>query len=329
MLRYRATAEDIAASRFAISPLFELGGLLRKLTGLDPGRPPQNWFERLRPVFQRLRAETELDAVLALFSRHHGAAFITPPPRGLAQTIDDDLATVRSTSARQARAEIAESLANRPCADPAALSVLRSPDVVGRLASVLETAWHELLAADWARLRVVCERDVIHRAGLLSREGWAAAIGGLDPRTRWRDEAIEIRLDSGRDAEVGLDGDGLLLVPSVFVWPNVAAFIDPPWPKTLIYAARGVAGLWERPTADASPGDALADLLGRSRARLLVELATPSSTTHLARGLGMAPGAVGDHLSVLRRAGLVDRARSGRSVLYRRTPLGDALTASN
>jgi DNA-binding transcriptional ArsR family regulator len=66
--------------------------------------------------------------------------------------------------------------------------------------------------------------------------------------------------------------------------------------------------------------------LGRSRATLLVALNEPASTSELARHHGMAIGAVGDHLGVLYRAGLVDRARDGRSVRYRRTPLGDAVT---
>lgn len=126
-------------------------------------------------------------------------------------------------------------------------------------------------------------------------------------------------------APIPLDGAGLLLVPSVFVWPGIAAYIEPPWPRSIIYPARGVSALWEAP-ATAGAG-ALSDLLGRSRARLLGALDTPASTTQLARALGLAPGAVGDHLAVLLRAGLLERARAGRSVLYRRTPVGDALAA--
>ena len=67
----------------------------------------------------------------------------------------------------------------------------------------------------------------------------------------------------------------------------------------------------------------------RAQARLLVARDAPASTDHLARSLAMAPGAVGDHLAVLRAAELLVRARSGRSVLYRRTPLGEALVGGS
>jgi DNA-binding transcriptional ArsR family regulator len=274
-------------------------------------------------VFRRLRAETALDAVLALQTRHYGAAFIAPPPSGLAQTIEDDLASVRGTPLRLARAEIDKCLNRVPVTAERTLALLADRRVVELLADTLETAWHALLAADWLQLRAICERDVVHRAGLLSRQGWAAAIDGLDRRLRWRDGGIEIAWRHHNETvEVG--GSGLLLVPAVFIWPHVAVQIEPPWPRSLIYPARGIAGLWQ-PAATARPG-ALAALVGRSRATLLVALAEPASTTQLARSLRLAPGAVGDHLTVLREAGLVHRARSGRSVLYQRTPLGDALS---
>ncbi|TYC19204.1 helix-turn-helix transcriptional regulator [Micromonospora sp. MP36] len=70
-------------------------------------------------------------------------------------------------------------------------------------------------------------------------------------------------------------------------------------------------------------------LIGDSRSALLRTLATPAITSQLAAQLGMTLGAVGGHLAVLRDTGLVARSRTGRSVLYRRTRLGDDLAAAD
>lgn len=114
----------------------------------------------------------------------------------------------------------------------------------------------------------------------------------------------------------------------MFVWPALAVLTRSPWPVTLVYPARG-AGALRRPTpGTAADQTVLADLVGATRAQLLIAVATPGSTTQLALSLGHSPGAVGDHLAVLLRAGLIVRSRPGRSVLYRRTPTGDALVAS-
>ncbi len=323
MLRFEVSADDLLHSRFALSPLFELDHLIRTLAGQSRHRLPPPWAARLEPAYRRFRPDPAFRALLALHSRHHGPGFLAPPPASLAQTIADDLAAVHATPLVHVRREIRTCLNLRPCSDDEALGVLHGRDVVARLAAVLAEAWDELLAADWLRLRAICERDVLFRSGELGRTGWAAAFAGL-PHVRWRHGGIEIaRLNAAEP--VRLAGTGLLLVPSVFIWPGVAAFSDEPWPRTIIYPARGVSALWE--SSPATDAEALGDLIGRSRARLLRGLADPASTTQLARALDLAPGATGDHLAVLLRAGLVDRSRSGRSVLYRRTPLGDALTA--
>jgi DNA-binding transcriptional ArsR family regulator len=324
VLRFRVHRDDLLNSRFAISPLFELDSVLRRLSGLDHARLPADWAARLRPAYRRLRATTALDAVLALQTAHFGAAFIAPPPASMAQTVEADLATVRATPLSLARTEIAKCLERQAPLAPAVRKVLEDPSVVSIVADTLEEAWQELVAADWPALRAVCERDVVHRAGLLSRGGWTAAVEGLHRKVRWQDG--EIHVMHRADNVIDLAGRGLLLVPSVFVWPKVAVYTDVPWPHALIYPARGTAALLE--PDHVPPPSALADLLGRSRARLLATLSTPASTTQLAATLRLAPGAVGDHLAVLRRAGLVNRARAGRSVLYRRTPLGDALAGT-
>lgn len=58
---------------------------------------------------------------------------------------------------------------------------------------------------------------------------------------------------------------------------------------------------------------------------MLVLLDAPLSTTHLTAVTGQGLGSVGRHLRVLLDAGLVERRRAGRSVLYSRTAAGDVL----
>jgi hypothetical protein len=120
-----------------------------------------------------------------------------------------------------------------------------------------------------------------------------------------------------------LDGRGLVLMPSVFCWPDVISGLEPPWQPAVVYPARGVGGLWS-PPQDRTPA-ALAALLGRARADVLRALGEPASTSALARLLGLAPSTVSAHLSVLRAAGLLTSRRYGHQVLYERTRLGITL----
>ncbi|WP_326756781.1 winged helix-turn-helix domain-containing protein [Streptomyces hirsutus] len=322
MLRFEVSVEDLLRSRFALSPALDLCLLLRSLIG--QGQPlPRAWAARLLPAFERLRRESELDAALALQAPHGGPNFVAPPPRGLSQTWADDLAMIRATPLEVARREFATTAIGPSARDPRVCAVLDSTDAVSRIAEAMDQAWHELLAPDWPQLRAICERDVVHRVGVIGEHGWATTIESLHPGIAWHAGGIEIGFFRG--GTVRLAGDGLLLIPSVFVG-HIAAHLEDPWPRTLVYRARGTAALWGEQETVPQP-DALTALVGRSRARLLLALDAPASTSQLARSLAMAPGAVGDHLAILRSAGLLVRARSGRSVLYRRTPLGEALIA--
>ncbi|MFH9294081.1 ArsR/SmtB family transcription factor [Streptomyces sp. NPDC017520] len=325
MLRFEVSVEDLLRSRFALSPAMDLCFLLGSLAGRD--RPlPRAWANRLLPAFERLRRDSELNAVIALQTPQGGPNFVAPPPRGLNQTWADDLAMIRATPLEAARHEFVATATGPSARDPRVRAVLDSPDAVSRIAEAMDRAWHELLAPDWPQLRAICERDIVHRVGVIGEHGWATTIENLHSSITWQAGGIEI----GHFPQVGtvrLAGDGLLRIPSVFV-RNIAAHTEDPWPRTLIYRARGTAALWGEQETVPRP-DALTALVGRARARLLLALDAPASTSHLARSLAMAPGAVGDHLAILRSAGLLARARSGRSVLYRRTPLGEALVAGS
>jgi DNA-binding transcriptional ArsR family regulator len=88
----------------------------------------------------------------------------------------------------------------------------------------------------------------------------------------------------------------------------------------LVYPVTGVFA-----TAPAPLPAPLVRLAGRNRARLLVRLGTPRSTSALAAETGLPLGSVGGHLRVLLDAGLLERRRSGREVLYWRSDAGHTL----
>ncbi|WP_341717910.1 winged helix-turn-helix domain-containing protein [Micromonospora sp. FIMYZ51] len=327
-MQIEVTPADLAASRFAISPLGEAVWALRLHTGQHavPGLMP--WVARTRQAFDRLRRELPaVGALIALLRRGgYNADFIQPPPDGTGRDFADELAVVRATPLAQARDELARNLTGLRTPPAYARQIYDAPDVVDQIADAIEASWTHLVEPDWPRLRAVLERDLVRRAGRLLAYGWGAAIADLDPRLRWVSSgglgAIEV---ADRDSRsYSLDGSGLLFIPTVF--GMMINYVQPPWPYAIVYPASGVAELLGPPDP-ARPDDALDRLVGRSRAAVLRALALPATTSQLVAQLGLSLGGVGDHLSVLRDAGLVSRVRSGRAVHYRRTPLGDALAA--
>jgi DNA-binding transcriptional ArsR family regulator len=328
-LRIEVGNEDLTTSRFAVSPLWELTHALRLLAGL-PGQQDiqvlRPWLVRAHDRYLALARATDIDVILALMPPRWGADFLAPVPASVDTTIGELLDQVRSTPPAQVRREVAEALRRQPRADPRTERILTGDQAAGYVADVLAAAWQALLEPEWRTLRAILERDVVYRADQLASKGWAAALTGLHADLAWRHGGIELTRWR-TDEAAALDGRGLLFIPSVFVWPGLALSLEPPWPPALIYPARGVSALWERPS-QAGPGTALDRLLGTSRAAILLALEDAASTTQLAATLGQSLGGIGDHLAVLREAGLITRARSGRSVLYRRTPVGDALTAA-
>jgi DNA-binding transcriptional ArsR family regulator len=328
-LRVEVNREDLTRSRFAISPLWELTHAMRLLARPHDDSVLRPWLVRARDRYRALARETDVEVILALQPPGWGADFMTPDPAAVSTTIGDLLDQVRSMPAGQVRLEVAEALRRQPSVDARIERILTGDGVAGYVADVLAAAWQALLEPEWHTLRAILERDVVYRAGQLTSRGWAAALGDLHQELSWEDGRIVLHKMAG-EADAALGGRGLLFVPSVFIWPKLALGLDPPWPPALVYPARGVAALWEQPgRARAGAATALDRLLGPSRAAILIALEEPASTTQLVATLSQSLGAIGDHLAVLREAGLISRARSGRSVLYRRTPVGDALAAAD
>lgn len=185
----------------------------------------------------------------------------------------------------------------------------------------------------WDRLGARLEAERARCARVMAAGGVGELLRGLHPKVVWRPPILDV--NPWRDGNLGgrvenLAGRTLLLAPSVFC-------IDRPWlvcdlrdstaPTHLIYPVlRGIddaAPLW---TARAAPGrQALARLLGATRASALDAIADGSTTTELARRLGVSPATASHHVGVLRDARLVWSRREGNAVRHHLTDLGAGL----
>ncbi|MDA0633046.1 helix-turn-helix domain-containing protein [Nonomuraea sp. MCN248] len=162
---------------------------------------------------------------------------------------------------------------------------------------------------------------MLRRSRELAGGGARELFASLDPAVTWSAGKLVVDRPWCND-DASLHGDGLVLVPSAFFWPSVAV-MSAPYQSMLVYPVLGVGTLWEQGPPPA-PG-ALAALIGRSRARILLALAEPTTTTALAGRIALTPGAVSQHLTVLSGSGLAVGMRVGKQVVYRRTATGDAL----
>jgi len=314
--------EALTRVRFAISPMIEM--MASHLALEDPDRAALHmpWVEQAR----ERTGELDLAALRALLGAPgYRPDFINPPPSTPLVALEDELATMLATPAGQAREEVLRSYEGGPLPEVLEPFVSRPQEALARLAEVLRRYWEGAMAAHWGRIRAMLEHDVLYRSRQMADGGTHRLFADLDPSVTWHDGTL--RIDQCSDATLELDERGLLLLPSVFVWPKVMIVTEPPWQPTLIYPARGVGMLWE--PQPLPPGDALVRLIGRNRAALLLALDRPRSTSDLAGALGLSNGGISQQLSVLADAGLVSRRRVNRYVLYLRSCDGDALVEAS
>ncbi|MFJ8624027.1 ArsR family transcriptional regulator [Kitasatospora sp. NPDC093550] len=318
------TAGDLARMRFAVCPMWEVGPSLRLLrSGLaHPVHRP--WAEQVR---SRLAPLGPAYALLAELVRPAGYVpdFLNPAPTGPAPSLAEELAAIRATPQERVRRDLDRLGREGDGLGPRLRALHGDPAAgLGRLTEAVEAYWELALAPYWARIRAVLDADVLHRARQAAEHGAARVLNDLHAELRWTEDTLRLRHRTrplpGRPA-----GAGLLLVPSAFTGPALYTRLAPPDPLQLAYPARGIGTLWS--SAPPAGTEALAAVLGRSRARLLTELASPASTTELARRTGLSPSAVSQYLTALRDARLVSAHRAGRSVLYARTASAEALLA--
>ena len=315
---------DLAGTRFAISPLHEM---LRALPLLaSPSRSSVN-----RPWVRWALAELDQRALrlprvwpLIVNGLPYWPEFLFPAPASKSPALEEELDRMCATPDDQVRASLRRVFGDGQWPDSATELAQQPRETLAAIAAEVAEYYDRLIAPHWERIRSVLDADIGYHAGLLASGGARSLFGDLHPGLHWSaGQLVMTDSETRPDAmhPVTLGPDGLVLIPSVFAWPDWSIKKSTSTQTTLLYPARGAATVWGSPDPDPATS-AVESLLGVPRARLLDALRSPATTSALALRFGVTPSAVSQHLAVLHRGGLIDRERNGRRVLYQASELG-------
>jgi DNA-binding transcriptional ArsR family regulator len=323
MIRIRLGLTDVSRIRFGFSPLAETVLSLRTLTTTSALHAP--WLRQVLP----LPGSVDLELLTTLVPRTgYIPDFLLPPVPARAAGFDAGLAHVAGADPELVAAQLHHlswhSVAFAGEGHDAHRALLRDlaaePEAaLTRVTTELRRYWQVAVEPYWPRIRALLRADLAHRLDELATGGVQQLFRTLHPLVALRGD--ELHVTKYWDGGVDLGQRGLLLVPCVFAWPDVIVRTADPQPA-LTYSPRGLGRLWSEQTKHT---DALADLIGRSRAAVLAQLDLPMTTTQLACLLDLTPPTLSVHLRTLAASGVVTARRDGRSVLYQRTRLGEEL----
>lgn len=310
MTLLRLSPRALTRCRFAVSPLAETVGTL-----LDLERTGDARFRRWRDRSPLRRGLFQLSAR----TKYLPDPLAVPPGGGLTTRLSDELALVAGFSDAAVRDSVRLAV-EAHWGGRLDTTWAAADGLAPALAEDLAEGWELFVRPDWPRRRAILERDIAYRTELLAAEGWRAVVATIARNTSWAtDDAIKFGRPGYPDRVID---DGIVFVPHTQGSGTWTCEFPPPR-FAMTYPARGRAA-----EVDPAAGADLARLVGDGRARMLLELRVPATSTELARILGVSLGTVSAHLAGLRSAGTIAGVRSGRTVRYRLGPRGRDLLAA-
>lgn len=316
-------SDDVSRLRFGVSPGSELSSGVCALQG--PAGAPLQWGW-LRAVPHRVPDWAWKVMTTVIPPTGYYPDFLTTDP-AWDLTPEAELDALRRVDEERVVRDLTKVAANATGARRARIdTMLQSPSRArDQIADAWEATWQVVLAPHWDQLRRLLEADVARRARQVAETGMSDMIGQLHERVTWNAGRVRVQMRIWSE-EVHCQGSGLTLVPTALGAPWCSVVTDPPAVPTLIYPVAGMSPTW--PAGTTTLDAALAALLGTGRAKVLLSLDLPRSTTDVATVCGLALSTASHHLAILRAARLVDAHRAGPTVVHSRTPLADSLIST-
>jgi DNA-binding transcriptional ArsR family regulator len=328
VLKVSLDVADLAATRFAVSPLCETIKALQLLARPAPPAVNRPWLDWARDQLRRRPLRLPSLWPLVVTGLPFYPEFLIPAPQSRWPAFADELAQLAATSAQSVRVSLCNVFGDGHW--PESARALFENPTFDQITAELAECHDRLVAPHWDRIRPVLDADIAYRTGLVASGGARALFGDMHADLHWSAGTLTLTDPDTGNSEVWvqLGPEGLVMIPGVLNWPIVSVSRATSTQTTLIYPARGAATVWHAIEDQAASGTAAEHLLGSMRARLLSTLRSPATTTALARQLGVTPSAVSQHLSFLHRGGLIERERVGRAVLYQTSELGMVLLST-
>jgi DNA-binding transcriptional ArsR family regulator len=327
VLRIYFTSDDVARTRIAPAPdpLWELVMALHLLRR----QPGDLLFRDWR------RAATAAIRQASLGERMHLLLALTPPvgyfpdflnPSAASHGLEHGLEAIRSTPRTALGHDLRHLAKTQPLPDSARGLATGEPTAVAELTDTMRTCYHLAIAPHRRTIEAAVDRDRRVRTHALAHGGVESLLTSLRPTMNW--SSNELRIPMHRDQELHLNGRGLLLVPSYFCLTGPVTMLDPTLPPVVVYSVpKQPDALLPHPHPTPA---ALAALIGATRAMVLeATQQRPTTTTDIARRIGISTGTASEHTTILRQAGLVTSHRERNRMLHQATPLGQILLGSD
>ncbi|MFF7135439.1 ArsR/SmtB family transcription factor [Streptomyces sp. NPDC008196] len=329
MLRIHFTAADLARVHLAHEPdpVWETLLSLHQLSATRRGLPVfAHWRRTARAglAAKGLAGPARMLSVLAPASASYWPDFLTPGASagGLEAAMDELRATPRSRLHREL-----DRMAGTHRL-PRWAHGLGAGDrtVMEEVATAFRLVHRTIVAPDWTGTARTTEADRALRTRTLRDRGVHGLLDSFRPLMVWRPPVLHVRYPEDRDLHLG--GRGVRLIPSHFCWKTPIGLADPALPQVLAYPVAHPP-TWAPEVTRDRHAEALATLIGRTRARVLACLDTTATTGEIARRLGISAPSASEHVAVLREVDLAHSRRVGTHVVHTLTPLGAALLSGD
>jgi Helix-turn-helix domain len=316
VIRLHLSAQALAATRFAVSPLMQAGTALYRLAEADWRADPV--ANAVHDVLLQRRLYL-LESLMVGAARSYVPDLVNPQPASYDPELDAELHQVATTPTDRVTKEIDVMVNGRSRAGLVGRTIPRPVNevlqrrgedgFVQRLPDELKQFWRHYLRDRWPAVARSLEGDINHRAQIAARSGLGSVLGSLSSAGVWDGHILQTA--GPYTVEVDWEQE-LLLIPSAGA-RRFLIVVDPCGQRTtyVIYPVQ-----CEQAAEISGRRSPVGNLVGHTRWELMASLGIPRTTTELARRHHLSVSTVSYHLARLQCAGMLSRVRQGNKVYY-------------